>query len=88
VLHVQPISILKILWRVDPLLGKDLETNKETTAVVMKRRSKHASTTEELLLEVVLYNPLLGSCNSWTTTIETGVFSIGSVPRSYLEDNW
>jgi hypothetical protein len=30
---------------------------------------------------------LLGSCNSWTTTMETGVFSMWSMPRSYLENN-
>jgi hypothetical protein len=51
-----------------PLLDKDLETNNETTAVVMQRRCKHASTTIELMLETV--------------------FSMWSVPRSYLEDNW
>jgi hypothetical protein len=42
-----------ILWRIGPLLGKDLETN-ETTAVSMQQRGKHASTTIELLLEKVL----------------------------------
>jgi hypothetical protein len=25
-------------------------------------------------------DPLLGSCNSWTTTMETGVFSVWSMP--------
>jgi hypothetical protein len=25
-----------IVWSIDPLLGKDLETNKETTAVAMQ----------------------------------------------------
>jgi hypothetical protein len=40
-----------ILWRIDPLLGKDLETNNETTAVAMQRRREQASTTVELLLE-------------------------------------
>jgi hypothetical protein len=43
-----------ILWRIDPLLGKSLETNNETTAVAMQRRCKHTSTTVELLLETVL----------------------------------
>jgi hypothetical protein len=33
-----------ILWPTDPLLGKDLETNNEMTAVAMPRRGKHAST--------------------------------------------
>jgi hypothetical protein len=83
------------------LLGKDLETNNgkkavamqrprnenETTAVAMQQRSNHAFMTTELLLETVLCNPLLGSCNSWTTTMETGIFSMLSVPWSYLEDN-
>jgi hypothetical protein len=41
----------RIMWRIDPLLGKDLETNNEAT-VVMQRHDKHASTTE-LLLETV-----------------------------------
>jgi hypothetical protein len=27
-----------MLWRIKPLLGKDLQTNNETTAVVMQRR--------------------------------------------------
>jgi hypothetical protein len=40
------------IWRIDPFLGKDLET-KETTAVAMQRCGKHASTTTELLLETV-----------------------------------
>jgi hypothetical protein len=50
------------LWRIDPLLGKDLEPNKETTAVTMQRHGKQASIAE-LLLETALRNPLLGSCN-------------------------
>jgi hypothetical protein len=70
------------------LLGKDLETNNKTTAVVMQQRGKHASTTIELLLETVLYNPLPGSCNSWTTPMDIGLFSMWSMPKSYPEDNW
>jgi hypothetical protein len=42
-----------ILWRIHPLLGKDLETNNEATAVAMQRRDKYTSTTIELLLETV-----------------------------------
>jgi hypothetical protein len=57
------------MWRIDPLLGKDLETNK--TFVAMQRRSKHASTIIQLLLVTVL-----GSYNSWPTTMETGVFYV------------
>jgi hypothetical protein len=52
----------------------------------MQQRGKHTSTTIKLLLEIVLCNPLLGTCNSWTTTMENGVFSMCSVPWSYLED--
>jgi hypothetical protein len=77
-----------IMCRIHPLLGKDLGTNNETTAVTMQRFGKHASTTIELLLETVLCKPLLDSCNSWTTTMGTGMFSVWSVPRSNLEDNW
>jgi hypothetical protein len=58
-------------WLTDPLRGRDLETNNKTTAVAMQLRGKHASATE-LLLETVLCNPLPGSCNSWTTTLESG----------------
>jgi hypothetical protein len=39
-----------ILWRIDPLLGKGLETDNETTAVAVQRRGKHAFITLELLL--------------------------------------
>jgi hypothetical protein len=62
------------LWH--QVLDKDLEANSETTAVAMKQSCKHASTMVELLLETVLCNQLLGSCNSWTTTMETGVFYV------------
>jgi hypothetical protein len=48
------LSAVKELWSIDPLLGKDLEANNETTAVAMERRRKYASTTIELLLETVL----------------------------------
>jgi hypothetical protein len=80
-------SQMIVLWRIDPLLGKGLETNKETTAVAMQRHGKHTSTTIKLLLETVLCNPLIGSCDSSTTTMETGAFSMWSVPRRYLEGN-
>jgi hypothetical protein len=42
-----------ILWPIDLLLGKDLETNNDTTVVAMHRRCKDASTTIELLLETM-----------------------------------
>jgi hypothetical protein len=35
----------RILLRIDPLLGKDLERNNETTAVATQWHGKHASTT-------------------------------------------
>jgi hypothetical protein len=44
----KPISeTLRILWRIDPLLGKDLETDYETTTVAMQRCGKHTYTTIE-----------------------------------------
>jgi hypothetical protein len=42
-----------VLWRIDPLQGKNLETDNETTIVAMQRRGKRASTTIKLLLETV-----------------------------------
>jgi hypothetical protein len=42
-----------ILWSIGPLLGKDLETNNETTVVAMQRRGEHVSTTIELMLDTV-----------------------------------
>jgi hypothetical protein len=57
------------MWCIDLLLGKDIETNDETTAVAMQWRGKHATIAIELLLEV-LYNLLLGSCSSCTTAME------------------
>jgi hypothetical protein len=75
------------MWPIEPLLGKDLETNKETIAVAMQKRGKLACTTIELLLETLLWNPLRGRCNSLTKTMETVVFSIRSIPTNYLKDN-
>jgi hypothetical protein len=61
--------------------------NKNETAVfVMQWHGRHASTIE-LLLEMVLCNPLLGSFNSCTTTLETGMFSTWSVQRCYEKEN-
>jgi hypothetical protein len=62
------VALCIILWHIVPLLGKVLETHSETTAIAMQQHGKHASTTIELLLEMV--------------------FSMWSMPRSYLEDNW
>jgi hypothetical protein len=38
------------LWRIGPLLGRDLEAYNGTAAVAVQKRGKHASTTTELLL--------------------------------------
>jgi hypothetical protein len=46
------------VWRVDPLLYKDLETDIETTAVTMQQRDKYVSKTIELPLEILLCNTL------------------------------
>jgi hypothetical protein len=79
---ISPTSF-NILWYIDLLLGKGLEIDDETTAVAMQQRGKHGCTTVELLLGTVLC-----SCKSRTTRMETGLFSVWSVPRSYLEDSW
>jgi hypothetical protein len=42
-------STVLVLWYIDSLLGKHLETNKETTVVDMQQRSKQASTTIDLM---------------------------------------
>jgi hypothetical protein len=44
-----------VLWRMDLLLSKDLETDNNTTAVAMQQRGKHTSITIELLLETMFY---------------------------------
>jgi hypothetical protein len=38
------------MWRIDPLLGRDLKANNVTASVTVQRRGKHASTAIELLL--------------------------------------
>jgi hypothetical protein len=48
-----------ILWRTEHLIGEDLETNNETTAVAMLWRDKHTSTTIELRLEMMFSNQFL-----------------------------
>jgi hypothetical protein len=40
------------MWRIDPLMGRDLEANNRTTAVAVQRRGKHISTTMKLLLGI------------------------------------
>jgi hypothetical protein len=39
-----------MLWRIDLLLGRDLDANDGTAAAAVQRRGKHTSTTIELLL--------------------------------------
>jgi hypothetical protein len=62
---------LNILRRIDSLLGKDLGKTIRQQPLLCKTA---VNTTIGLLLETVLCNPLLGSCNFWTTTMETEVF--------------
>jgi hypothetical protein len=47
------LILIDILWHIDPLLSKYLETD-ETTAVARQQRGKQASTTIELHLETVM----------------------------------
>jgi hypothetical protein len=56
------------MWGIDPFLGKDFETNNETTAGAIQQSGKHAYAT--------IVTPMLGKCSSWTTTMETGVFYV------------
>jgi hypothetical protein len=42
-----------LLWRIDSLLGKHLETENETTAIAMQQRGVHASAKIELLVETM-----------------------------------
>jgi hypothetical protein len=65
-----------IFRRTVPLLGKNLNTKNETTGFAMQQCGKHASTTTELRVKTTLCKPLLGSFNSWATTMETGMFSM------------
>jgi riboflavin synthase len=60
----------------DPLLGRDLETNKETTAVAMQRRRKHASATIKLLLETVFS----------TRSVQRGKPQMGALYQDRLAD--
>jgi hypothetical protein len=58
----RPVYTVYILWRIDPLLGKDLETY-ETTPAAMQRSSKNASAAIELLLETVFsVRPVQSGC--------------------------
>jgi hypothetical protein len=51
---------LFLFWRIDPLLGEDLEKNK-TRDTAMQRRDKHTSTTTELLFKrCFLFGPYIG----------------------------
>jgi hypothetical protein len=70
-----------------PIARQRPRNKNETTVIAMQWHGKHASTTTELLLEMVSCNSLLGSCNNWTTTLETGMFSTRSIQRGYKKDN-
>jgi hypothetical protein len=68
-------------------VATQIPQNKRDKSRFRQRRGKHVFITIKLLLETVLCNSLLGSCNSWITTMETGVFPMRFVLMSYLEDN-
>jgi hypothetical protein len=44
-----------ILWGTNPLLGKNLETNNETTVVAIQRSVKHSSTAKVTVGNGVFY---------------------------------
>jgi hypothetical protein len=50
------------MWSIDPLLGKYPGTNNEATAAATQRRGKHASTTIELLLEMLFSTRSVQGC--------------------------
>jgi hypothetical protein len=70
-------TVIFILCLRDPLLSKDRETKKETTAVAMQQRGKHASTTVGLPLKTVLWSQL--DYNNGN-----GMFSMRSVLRKTI----
>jgi hypothetical protein len=74
------------LWRIDPLLGKELETSNETTAIIMQRRGKHASTKIVLQLESVMQS-VARQLQQLDYNNGKEVFSMRFVPRSNIEDN-
>jgi hypothetical protein len=55
--EIDIVTLLFVLRPIDPLLGKDLETNNETIAVAMQPRGYHSSTAIEFLLETVFSTP-------------------------------
>jgi cytochrome bd-type quinol oxidase subunit 1 len=57
------------------LTGKDLQHSKHTSTIIVVAVGNN------------VMQLFLSSCNSWITTMDTGVFSMWSMKRSYLEDN-
>jgi hypothetical protein len=71
------------VWRIDPLLGKHLETNNETTAVDMQKRGIHASTTIVTVGNGVM-QPVARQLNSWIA-----IMSIRLIIYIFqLENHW
>jgi hypothetical protein len=62
------------------------QTSKQTTR--QQPLFCNGATTIELLPETVLCNSLLGSCNSWTTTVERGCFLCGPCWGVALKKIW
>jgi hypothetical protein len=65
---------LFILWRVDQLLGKHLETSNEVSDPFLSNSSVNTFQRK-------------GETHNNTITMETRVFSMWSLPRSYKEDD-
>jgi hypothetical protein len=74
--HIYIYIYIYILWRLDPVIDKDLETHNDRTAVAMQQRCKHASTTIELLLGTVFSSrsvPRNYLDENWGNPVETRV---------------
>jgi hypothetical protein len=72
-------QILYILWRIDQLLGNDLERNNQTTAIARQHLRKYAT----------VLVPLLGSGLYATMEVSLeAVFPMWSVPRLYPSTEW
>jgi hypothetical protein len=69
-----------------PVAGQRPRNKHETTAVAMKQRSKHASTTIVTVGKGVM-QPVANQMQHLDYSNSNGVFSMSSVPRSYFEDS-
>lgn len=76
------MNFVTILWRIDPLLDKDFETD-EATAVARKTRLYNRVTAGNGVMQTVdkQLQQLNYDNGNW------GVFYV-ALPRSYLKGNW